>query len=290
MPEVPAFLGQHLAEVDDVERINPLVPVQAQITRVISETRDTKTLYVVGLDGKIPFSLNPGQVAMLSLPGVGEGMFSGVDTSDHLEFSIKKVGVLTGALHEAEPGRVVGLRGPYGNGFPLEFCRGKNLLFVAGGIGLAPLRSLIRFCIKHRNDFGGMHLVYGARTPEDLAFKDEIAGEWAAVWNFTISLTVDQGDQDWQHHVGFVPNLLRELKPAPDNTVCIACGPPAMIKYSLSALEDLGFASEDVLTTLELRMKCGIGQCGRCNIGPCYVCLDGPVFSLADLKRLPSEY
>ncbi len=290
MPEVAAFSGQRLAGVDDVRRINPLVPVQAQITRAITETHDTKTLYVVGLDGKVPFSLNPGQVAMLSLLGVGEGMFSGVDAGDHLEFSIKKVGALTGALHEVEPGQIVGLRGPYGNGFPLEFCRGKNLLFVAGGIGLAPLRSLVRFCIKHRSDFGGIHLVYGARTPGDLAFKGEIAGEWVAVEDFAISLTVDQGDRDWQHHVGFVPNLLRELKPAPDNTVCLVCGPPAMIKNSIVVLEELGFAAEEVLTTLEMRMKCGIGQCGRCNIGSCYVCLDGPVFRLADLKRYSSEY
>lgn len=290
MPEVLAPIIGRQAHTEDVRRINPLVPVKGIIGRIIKETPDTRTYCISGLDGKVPFHLKPGQVAMLSLLGVGEGMFSAVDAGDHLQFSIKKVGKLTKALHEAEEGETVGVRGPYGNGFPLEFIRGKDLLLVAGGIGLAPIRSLIRHCLQHRGDYAGLHLVYGARTPSDLVFKEEILKLWPAVEDFRITITVDQKDEQWQGNVGFVSALLDKMRPAPGKRVCIICGPPAMIRLSLAALERQGFAAEDVITTLEMRMKCGIGQCGRCNIGSCYVCLDGPVFSLADLKKYSSEY
>lgn len=290
MPELLAPLIGRQAHPEDVRRINPLVPEKGIISQIIEETPDTRTFWISGLDGQVPFHLRPGQVAMLSLLGVGEGMFSAVDAGDHLQFSIKKVGKLTKALHEAEEGDSVGVRGPYGNGFPLELIQGKDLLFVAGGIGLAPIRSLIRHCLQHRDDYAGIHLIYGARTPECFVFKNEIFQLWPAMEDFGITLTVDQKDEQWPGNVGFVPAFIEKMRPVPGKTVCIICGPPTMIRLSLAALDRQGFAAEDVITTLEMRMKCGIGQCGRCNIGSCYVCLDGPVFSLADLKRFSAEY
>ncbi|HUX47499.1 MAG TPA: FAD/NAD(P)-binding protein, partial [Desulfosporosinus sp.] len=205
--------------------------------------------------------------------------------------TVKRVGTVTNALHEVEVGQTVGIRGPYGNGFPLNHCQGKDLLFVAGGIGLAPVRSLINYVLDHRTEFGHLRLIYGSRSPQDLVFKEDLSKIWPAAANFNTSITVDQGDKDWQGNIGFVPDLLKKLYPKADvNTVCILCGPPVMIKYSLNILEELKFSPENIITTLEMRMKCGIGKCGRCNIGSCYVCLDGPVFSVAQLRTLPDEY
>ncbi|MBM7865545.1 FAD/NAD(P)-binding protein [Heliomicrobium gestii] len=283
-----------VATVDDVKRINPLVPMKARVTRIIEETSDVKTFCVstIGEDGMpaAPFHTGPGQLAMLSLPGVGEAMFSATDAPDHLQISIKKVGLLTEQLHEICEGQTVGIRGPYGNGFDMEAMKGKNVLFIGGGIGLAPVRSVVRYCVDHREDYGNLHLIYGARTYDDLVFKYDLFETWPKVPDFKVSVTVDRGDDNWKGNVGFVPAFIEQLHPSPENTVCILCGPPIMIKFTLGVLDKLGFTPENVITTLEMRMKCGIGKCGRCNIGSCFVCLDGPVFSLAQLKLLPNEY
>lgn len=270
---------------------NPLLPGAGTITRIIDETPDIKTFHVTCPGGK-PFVPRPGQLAMVSLPAVGEAMFSvSGQGQEHLEFSIKRVGSLTDALHEAEEGQMVGLRGPYGNGFPLDFCQGRDLLFIGGGIGLAPLRSLINHCFQHREDFGRIQIVYGARSYADLVFKDEIFNEWPGEKDTEVYITVDTAEgSDWQGHVGFVPAYVEELNPDPAGKVTITCGPPIMIKFVLQALEKMGYQDNQVITTLEMRMKCGIGKCGRCNIGSKYVCLDGPVFTLEQLKQLPDEY
>ncbi|MDN5325528.1 MAG: hypothetical protein PWP41_223 [Moorella sp. (in: firmicutes)] len=274
----------------EAARVNPLVPQVGRITKIIDETPDVKTFHVTTETGK-PFTPLPGQLAMLSLLDVGEAMFSITSQGpDHLELAIKKVGMLTDALHEAEPGQSVGIRGPYGNGFPLEMMRGKDLLFIGGGIGLAPVRSLINYCIEHRKDYGHLWIIYGARSPADLCFKDDLFNNWPKVENCRVDVTVDRGDDTWQGHEGFVPAFVEELNPAPEGKVAITCGPPIMIKFVLQSMEKLGFKDEQIVTTLEMRMKCGIGKCGRCNLGSCYVCLDGPVFTLAQLKKLPNEY
>ncbi|MBO8168019.1 MAG: FAD/NAD(P)-binding protein [Thermoanaerobacteraceae bacterium] len=269
---------------------HPLVPVVGEIIKIVEETPDVKTFHVTTEHGK-PFTPMPGQLAMLSLLPVGEAMFSiTTQGEDHLEFSIKKTGMLTDALHEAEVGQKVGIRGPYGNGFPVDFCKGKNMLFIGGGIGLAPVRSMIYHCINNRDEYGKMQIIYGARSPQDLVFKEDLFENWPKVSDCEVNVTVDRGDDRWDGHVGFVPQFIEELGPKPENTVAIICGPPIMIKFTLPIMEKLGFTDEQIITTLEMRMKCGIGKCGRCNIGSCYVCLDGPVFSLAQLKNMPNEY
>jgi len=272
------------------EQVNPLVPQVGRIIKIVEETPDIKTFHVTTDKGK-PFTPMPGQLAMFSLLDVGEAMFSITSQGpEHLELAIKKVGMLTEALHEAEEGQTIGIRGPYGNGFPLEMMKGKDLLFIGGGIGLAPVRSLINYTIEHREDYGHLWIIYGARSPSDLCFKDDLYNNWPKVKNCRVDVTVDRGDADWKGHEGFVPAFVEELGPKPEGMVAITCGPPIMIKFVLQSMEKLGFKDEQIVTTLEMRMKCGIGKCGRCNLGSCYVCLDGPVFTLAQLKQMPNEY
>jgi NAD(P)H-flavin reductase len=269
---------------------NPLIPTAGKIIKIVTETPDVKTFHVTTAQGK-PFTPMPGQLGMLSLLQVGEAMFSITSQGpEHLEFAIKKTGLLTDALHEAEEGQAVGVRGPYGNGFPVEMCQGKDLLFIGGGIGLAPVRSLINYCMEHRSDFGKIQIIYGSRSPADLCFKTDLFENWPKAKNTRVDITVDRGDDDWTGNVGFVPAFLEELNPSPKGTIAVTCGPPIMIKFVLQALDRMGFSPEQIVTTLEMRMKCGIGKCGRCNIGSCYVCLDGPVFRLAELQNLPNEY
>ncbi|CEO88219.1 FAD/NAD(P)-binding protein [Syntrophaceticus schinkii] len=269
---------------------NPLVPEMGTITKIIDETPDVKTFHVTTPRGK-PFTPKPGQLAMLSLVPVGEAMFSITwQGDDYLEFSIKRVGVMTDALHEVDVGAAVGVRGPYGNNFPVEIMKGKDIFFIGGGIGLAPLRSLINHCVVNRDEFGKLEVLYGSRSPADLVFKYDLFDNWPKVKDMEVYVTVDRGDDDWKGMVGFVPAYLEELKPSPEGKVAVVCGPPIMIKFVLQSLEKLGFTDEQVITTLEMRMKCGIGKCGRCNIGSKFICLDGPVFSLAELKKLPPEW
>ncbi len=270
--------------------LNPLLPVDATVTKIITESSDVKTFQ---LQPQSPLQHLPGQCAMLSLLGIGEALFSitSPPDRDYLEFSIKRVGKLTEALHQLEVGDEVGLRGPYGNGFPVEDLKGKNLLFIGGGIGLAPLRSLIQYTLDHRDQYPGMfQLVYGARSKDDLLFARDIQGTWPDAGDFQVDLAVDTPHPDWDGFVGFVPQYLQQLDPNPDNTIGITCGPPIMIKYVLQTLEGLGFQPEQIVTTLEYKMKCGVGKCGRCNLDEHYICKDGPVFYLSELKKIKSDF
>jgi sulfhydrogenase subunit gamma (sulfur reductase) len=265
---------------------------KVSLLEITTETPEIKTLRVAGAEGA-PFDFRPGQCAMLSLPPVGEALFSitsAPDCRECLEFSIKEVGSVTRALHALAPGQELGLRGPYGNGFPVEALKGKELLFIGGGIGLAPLRSLINYCLAHRADYGHIDIVYGARSPADLIQRAEINERWPAAPDTAVYLTVDAEFPEWSGHVGFVPSYVSELAFTPENRVAVTCGPPIMIKFVLKSLEELKFTPGQVITTLEMRMKCGVGKCGRCNLGSKYVCKDGPVFTLAELKTLPEEY
>jgi len=272
--------------------VNPLMPQTATVLDITAETPDIKTLRVSGKNG-LPFEFMPGQCAMLSIPPVGEAIFSITSSPtcrDCLEFSIKEVGAVSNALHSLAPGTQIGIRGPYGNGFPVAEMKGKDILFIGGGIGLAPLRSLIGYCFANRGDYGHIDIVYGARSPADLIRKSEVKETWAEQPDTRVYLTVDAEFPDWKGHVGFVPTYVSELAFTPQGKVAVTCGPPIMIRFVLQTLEKLGFAADQVITTLEMRMKCGVGKCGRCNIGPVYICRDGPVFSLAELNRLPAEY
>ncbi len=230
---------------------------------------------------------------MLSVPGVGEGMFSITSSptvEEYMEFSIKKCGCLTSWLHMMEPGQEITIRGPYGNGFPVEGAlKGRDLLFIAGGIGLAPLHSVINYVRAKRENYGSVQVIYGSRSADDLVDYAEILNEWENDPGIEVNLTIDREQEGWDGHVGFVPNYVKELSPDLKKTV-LMCGPPIMIKFTLAGLKELGFSETQVYTTMELRMKCGVGKCGRCNIGSKYVCKDGPVFRFDELGELPDEY
>ena len=270
-----------------------LIPKLGVVTDIRIDTPDVKTFRVVGLDGKKVFTHIPGQCAMLSVPGVGEAMFSITSSPTNeqfMEFSIKKCGCLTNWLHAMDVGQQITIRGPYGNGFPVEGAlKGKDLLFIAGGIGLAPLRSVINYVRDKRQNYGSVQIVYGSRSKEDLVDYQEILDEWMADEGIQVNLTIDRAQEGWDGHVGFVSNYVKELQPDIHKTVLL-CGPPIMIKFTLEGLKELGFSETQVYTTMELRMKCGVGKCGRCNIGSKYVCKDGPVFRFDQLDELPNEY
>ena len=270
-----------------------LIPKIGVVTDIRIDTPDIKTFRVVGLDGKKVFEHMPGQCAMLSIPGVGEARFSITSSptnTEYMECSIKKCGCLTTWLHAMDVGQQITIRGPYGKHFPVEDeFKGKDLMVVAGGVGLAPVRSVINYVRAKRQDYGKVMIVYGSRSKEDLLDYNEILSEWMQDDGVEVHLTIDRPQDDWDGHVGFVPNYVKELNPSKDYTV-IMCGPPIMIKFTLANLKEMGFAETQVYTTMELRMKCGVGKCGRCNIGSKYVCKDGPVFRFDQLDALPNEY
>ena len=271
---------------------NPLVPQVCVVTNINDETYDVKTFRLQTADGKKPFDVRPGQLIMFSLFGVGEAMFSiTAQGDDYIETSIRRVGELTNALHAIPVGQKVGVRGPYGNWFPADELKGHDLLFIGGGIALAPIRSLILHAFKNRADYGKIDILYGARSVADLCFYDELMTEWPKQPNTKVHVTIDVGEEKWDGNVGFVPTYMEELAFQPsDKLKVILCGPPIMIKFcSQGLLDRMGFKKENVITTLEMRMKCGIGKCGRCNLGNKFICLDGPVFTLAELDDLPDE-
>ena len=273
--------------------IENLVPQLGVVTAIRTDTPDIKTFRVNALGGGKVFEHKPGQCAMLSIPGVGEAMFSITSSpteKDFMEFSIKKCGCLTSWLHQMDVGQEILIRGPYGNGFPVDTAlKGQNLLFIAGGVGLAPLHSVINYVRANRADYGTVDIVYGSRSMEDLLDLDEIQNEWAKEEGINVHLTIDRAQDTWPGHVGFVPSYVKELGFDPDKNVLV-CGPPIMIKFTLGSLTELGFVNTQIYTTMELRMKCGVGKCGRCNIGAKYVCKDGPVFRCDQLDELPNEY
>ena len=273
--------------------LDTLVPMVGVVTDIRQETPDVKTFRVNAPEGGKLFEHKPGQCAMVSVPGVGEAMFSITSSptnKEYQEFSIKKCGVLTDYLHELQVGDEITVRGPYGNNFPVDTeLKGKDLLFVAGGIGLAPLRSVINYVLDNRDDYGKVDILYGSRSADDLVQLKEIQEVWMKAKDVNVYLTIDRPQEGWDGHVGFVPAYLKELELSADKTVLV-CGPPIMIKFVLAALTEMGYSKTQAYTTLELRMKCGIGKCGRCNIGSKYVCKDGPVFRCDELEELPSEY
>ncbi len=277
----------------DNYNLDTLVPMVGIVTDIRQETPDVKTFRVNAPEGGKLFEHLPGQCAMLCVPGVGEAMFSITSSptnKEYQEFSIKKCGVLTDYLHELKVGDEIMVRGPYGNNFPVETeLKGKDLLFVAGGIGLAPLRSVINYVLDNRDNYGKVDILYAARSAGDLVQLKEINEVWMNAKDVKVHLTIDRPQEGWDGHVGFVPAYLKELELSADKTVLV-CGPPIMIKFVLAALTEMGYSKEQAYTTLELRMKCGIGKCGRCNIGSKYVCKDGPVFRCDEVDELPNEY
>lgn len=268
---------------------NPFCPELATVREVIQETANIRTLRITLNDeAKMrEFTFLPGQVGQLSVFGVGESTFvinSPPSLKEYLQFSIMRVGEVTQRLHQLSVGDPLGVRAPLGNGFCRGEMEGRNILFIAGGIGMAPLRTLLLTLLDEREKYGDITLIYGARSPMDLCYKYEFE-DWRAR-GANLVLTVDQEFPGWNERVGFVPTVLSEEHPSPLNRIAIVCGPPIMIKFVLFGLKELEFENDQILTTLEKRMKCGIGLCGRCNIGSRYVCVDGPVFNFEQLQHM----
>ena len=270
-----------------------LIPYAGIVTKITGQTPDVKTFRVEAPNGGKLFEHLPGQCAMLSVPGISEAMISITSSptnTEFMEFSVKKCGCLTDWLHSMDEGQMITVRGPYGRHFPVDDeLAGKNLVFVAGGIGLAPLRSVINYVRDNRDKYGRVDIIYGSRSKDDLVYYDEIVNEWMNEPDFHVHLTIDREQEGWDGHVGFVPNYVKELG-FDTNKMAVLCGPPIMIKFTLDGLCSLGFDKTQIYTTLELRMKCGVGKCGRCNVGAKYVCKDGPVFRCDELDELPGEY
>ena len=282
---------------------NPYIPMPMNVVKITTEvdTNDIKTfrLTFVNKADEDKFKYLPGQFGELSIYGKGEspiGIASSPTEPGYVEFTVQRTGILVGgivttALHDLEEGAQIGLRGPLGNSWPIDFLEGKNVVVVGGGFAFTTLRSLINYMIyaENRKRFGDITVVYGARTPGLLLYKDEMAA-WQKRKDMVMHVTVDKGDANWKGREGFVPTVCKEVAPSSKNAVTVICGPPIMIKFTLPVFFDLGFSKENILTSLEMRMKCGIGKCGRCNVGYKYVCKDGPVFSLAQLEELPRDY
>ncbi len=272
---------------------NPYLPMTATVAKVIQETGNIRTLRVVLDDAEAMknFTYEPGQVGQLSVFGSGESTFvinSPPSQKNYLQFSVMQAGEVTAAIHRLSPGDKVGVRAPLGNYFPYNDWKGKDVFFVGGGIGMAPIRTIMMHVLENRKDYGKVSLLYGARTPRDMAFSYETE-DWLRRDDLDCTLCIDAPFEGWEHKVGLIPNVLTELNPDPKNCVAVLCGPPIMIKFTVQALEKLNFAPENIVTTLEKRMKCGVGICGRCNIGGRYVCVDGPVFTWKELQELPPE-
>jgi len=276
--------------------MNVYQPHRVRVEERIDETPDTRTLRLKFLDPDVAqrFDFKAGQFGEYSVFGAGECTFciaSSPTRKGYIECSFKTVGKVTTAMKDLEVGDVMGFRGPYGNAFPLERMQGGDIVFIAGGIGLAPVRSVIWNVLDERAKYRDVTIVHGARSVGDLVYKRELA-DWGARPDVRLWTTVDPGGEtpDWKGEVGFVPAIVEKAAPKADNAWAIVCGPPVMIKFTLPVLRKLGFPDDRIYTTLENRMKCGIGKCGRCNIGPVYVCKDGPVFTAAEMAALPAEF
>jgi NAD(P)H-flavin reductase len=275
---------------------NIYMPYRMRVARITEEAPGVRTLRLEFLDQTEAgaFEFRTGQFAEYSVFGEGESTFciaSPHTRKGYVECTFRQAGRVTSALADLEEGATVGFRGPYGNTFPIEEWKGKNLLFAAGGIALPPMRSVIWSCLDNRADYKDITIVYGARTPADMVYKEELK-EWDARQDVTLYMTVDPGGEtpEWRGEVGFVPSVVEAKAPSAENTAAVVCGPPIMIKNTFPVLRRLGFSDENIYTTLENRMKCGFGKCGRCNVGEIFVCKDGPVFTAARLNDLPQEY
>ena len=266
----------------------PFVPQVCKIVDIVQETSDVRSFKLSTLDGKKPFESRPGQLGMFSFMSEGECMFCISDNGDdYVEFTVKRVGRVTNYLHDCEVGAQVGLRGPYGNWFPSESCKGRDMLFVAGGIGMPPVRSFLQYCVKHREDYGRLDIVYSASTYADLVSKKDLFENWPKVPDMGVHVSVYHGPEDSPVTVAYTAPYLESLNlPVTENSAAVVCGGPSLYRTSTQALQKMGYEPGQIITTLEARMKCGVGKCGRCNVGSHFICLDGPVFTLEEIAAL----
>lgn len=272
---------------------NDYMPYPAIIENIRQETHDTKT-FRVRFQNKAKadsFEYKQGQFMEVSVLGAGEApisISSSPSRKGFLEFTIRAAGKVTKMIHGLSEGDGIYLRGPYGNAFPFEEIKGKNIYFVAGGIGLAPLRSVINMVFDHRKDFKHVKILYGAKTSDEICFKDEIE-KWKKIPDTEVWLTIDRPCDGWGCRIGVVTELWKDTDVHPENAVSILCGPPIMIKFVTVKLQESGFKDSEIVMTLERYMKCGIGKCGHCNVGEKFICVDGPVFTYEQVKKLPHK-
>jgi sulfhydrogenase subunit gamma (sulfur reductase) len=277
---------------------NPYIPMLTKVKSMVSENKvnDIKTveLEFQNEDNYKAFDYIPGQFAEISIIGKGEcpiGIASSPTEEGTIKFTIKKMGTVTSAFHNSDIGDTIGVRGPLGNGWPMEELKGKNIVVIGGGFAFSTLRSLVLYVLdeKHRKDYGNLTVIYGNRDSGEVLYRD-VLEDWEKRDDINVVLTIDREEEGWTRKVGFVAAIVKEVAPSPNNAVAIICGPPIMIRTAVDELVKIGWKDEQILNSLEMRMKCGIGKCGRCNIGSKFVCIDGPVFSLAELKKMPNEY
>ncbi|MCA1742388.1 MAG: FAD/NAD(P)-binding protein [Desulfovibrionales bacterium] len=277
---------------------NPYLPFPVRIKQALTATEDkslkTFDLEFINQEHGQNFKFMPGQFAELSLAGFGEapiGIASSPTEGKNLMFSVSKAGKVTTQLHMMKPGDIMGVRGPLGKPYPLDEMRGKNIVIIAGGYAVTTLRSTMVWLLhpENRGNYGRITFIYGARTPGMLLYMNDITN-WEQNHEAEIHITIDKEVQGWSRHVGFVPQIVKEIAPEPANSAALICGPPIMIKFTQPVLNELGWKGDQIIMSLENRMKCGIGICGRCNVGPYYVCKDGPVFTRSQLDMLPGEF
>jgi NAD(P)H-flavin reductase len=275
-----------------IPQTNPFTPEAARIVRTYHLTEDVKFYQVrlVDMDKAVSFKYRPGQFAMLSVLGTGEAPFSISSTPSRpglLEFCIRRVGTVTNALFRLKENSLLGLRGPYGNGFPVDDIKGKDIVIVVGGLGAAPLRSVLLYCLDNRDQFGDVSVLYGAKRPAEMIFREEYFS-LKERGDLDCHLTVDADDTGaWKERIGVVTTLFPYLKKVnPPNTYALVCGPPVMYKFVIKELLKLNIPKHQILMTLERRMKCGVGKCGHCAIDYIYTCLDGPVFTYWDVLHM----
>ena len=270
-----------------VPEVSPYLPRWADISR-IEDLTDTEKLFELHLTSGEPLGHNPGQFVELSVMGIGEApisVSSAPRETNSFELAIRKVGSLTNAMHRLIVGDRVGIRGPFGTHFPVEESKGKNILFVAGGIGLVPLRSFIHFVLEHREEYGEVTILFGARNPSERLFLDELK-QWGLREDIIYLETVDRPDPNWKGHIGVITTLFPQLDIDPSKTYCIIVGPPVMYRFVILEAKAKGIPDTQIFLSLERRMKCGLGKCGHCQINHIYVCQDGPVFRYTDIFDL----
>ncbi len=273
---------------------NPYLPFVGKIEKITIETEDKmlKTLDIsFSSELKDKFNFRPGQFCQLSILGKGEAPF-GIASSpqeEFLKFTVNKMGQITGAIHQLYVGDEIAIRGPLGNWYPVNNFKKNNLVIIGGGFAFTTLRSLIRYILENRTQFGTISIIYGARCSGMFLYQKELA-EWKKRGDLNIYLTIDNYQEGWEGLVGFVPDIVKKISLPSESVFAVVCGPPVMLKLTFPELLKIGFSEDRIFTSLEMKMKCGIGMCGRCNIGKFYVCKDGPIFSLHQLKSLPQEY
>jgi len=270
--------------------VNPYKPIPAKIKDIIEETPTIKT-FVLDMQEPIPFLA--GQFMEVTYPGVGEAPFtpsSSPANADVLEFTIMRVGLVTERLHNAKVGELVGVRGPYGKPYPLEEYYGKDVYIVGGGVGLAPLRALLYALLMDPSKYNKIVLRYGARTPADLVYKRQLLEEWSKMDVLDVKITVDRADENWDGHVGVVTTILSPDDVDIPNSAAVVCGPPIMMKFATLKLLEMGFKPEQIYLSMERKMSCGIGKCGKCRIGMYYTCKDGPVFRYDKVMDVPDVW